>query len=162
MTTCSLCSLFSFSENMSVMSLAFVEFRAAFQLSSEGAPAQKKTPPPAEYRTLQASDPLITDTSHGPGIPSVSPLQLLIQPVNQTPDGSGVPVLLGSVSCLPVCLFRSLWVLRAVCHVTVEMRGVNGGSCRHDTPAQNSLVLQEGTEESFSLLSPPFFVSCPP
>lgn len=62
-----------------------------------------------------------------------------------------------SALSLSVCLFLSLWVLRAVCHVTVEMRGVNGGSCRHDTPAQNSLLLQEGTEESFSLSSSPFF-----
>lgn len=41
------------------------------------------------------------------------------------------------------------------------MRGVNGGSCRHDTPAQNSLLLQEGTEESFSLSSSLFFSFAP-
>lgn len=55
------------------------------------------------------------------------------------------------LSGLSVCF--CLWMLKAVCHVTVEMRGVNGGSCRHDTPAQNSLLLQGGTEESFSLSS---------
>lgn len=37
-------------------------------------------------------------------------------------------------------------------HITMEMRGANGGSCRHDTPAQNSL-LQEETEEPFSISS---------
>lgn len=35
----------------------------------------------------------------------------------------------------------------------MEMRGANGGSCRHDTPAQNSLLLQDETEEPFSIPS---------
>lgn len=35
----------------------------------------------------------------------------------------------------------------------MEMRGANGGRCRHDTPAQNSLLLQEETEEPFSISS---------
>lgn len=39
----------------------------------------------------------------------------------------------------------------------MEMRGVNGGSCRRDTPAQNSLLLQEETEEPFSDSSSLFF-----
>ena len=42
-------------------------------------------------------------------------------------------------------------------HITMEMRGANGGSCRHDTPAQNSLLLLlEDTEEAFSILCSPF------
>lgn len=80
----------------------------------------------------------------------------LLQVVIQTHDynDNSVPIFLqapfSSVS-LPVCLLCvCLRVLKAVCHVTVEMRGVNAGSFRHDTPALNSLLLQEGTEESFS------------
>lgn len=59
--------------------------------------------------------------------------------------------------CLSVCVCFHLSGCWKVCHITIEMRGANGGSCRHDTPAQNFLLLQEETEESFSISSSLFF-----
>ena len=41
------------------MSLAFVEFRAAFQLSSEGAPAQKKPHHPQNIEHFRLVIPLL-------------------------------------------------------------------------------------------------------
>lgn len=59
--------------------------------------------------------------------------------------------------CLSVCVCFHLSGCWKVCHITIEMRGANGGSCRHDTPAQNFLLLQEETEDSFSISSSLFF-----
>lgn len=76
-------------------------------------------------------------------------------------SNSGVLVFPKAQNQLRLSFSFRLWMLSAVCHDTVEMRGVNGGSCRHDTPALNSLLLQEGTEESFSLSSSLLFLFPP-
>lgn len=63
---------------------------------------------------------------------------------HHTPASTNVPKLCVSFSCC--CKVR---------HITMETRGANGSSCRHDTPAQNSLLLHEETEEPFSISSSP-------
>lgn len=75
-------------------------------------------------------------------------LKVMINPpphhYHHTPASTDVPKLWVSFSCC--CKVR---------HITMETRGANGSSCRHDTPAQNSLLLQEETEEPFSISSSP-------